>query len=116
MKKEAVVFAIVFLIVIWISDALRLPYQDEIWLAAGIVAALVAYWFRPDYREGYIEFTAPITLLLLVGYIIVLKAPKLLLSQWNYPYVRLLLLLIYVSTCWLAIKRRQASRNQSRRT
>ena len=115
MKKEAVVFVIVFLVVIWISDILRLPYQDEIWLAAGIVAALLAYWFRPNYREGYIKFTAPIILLLVAGYLVVLKAPKLLLKE-DYPYVRLLLLLIYASTCWLAIKRRQASRNQSRRT
>ena len=39
MKREATAFAIIFVGIIWISDLFRIPYADEIWLAAGIVAA-----------------------------------------------------------------------------
>jgi hypothetical protein len=108
MKKEAVVFALIFVGMTWVIEALHLPYADEIWLISGIVAAFVLYWIRPNSEEGYLRSNGAILLVVFVAYIIVIKAPKLFLGIMNYRLAQLLCLLIYLSCCWFIVKKEAA--------
>jgi hypothetical protein len=107
MKKEVAVFAFIFVGMGWIIENFNLPYADEGWLLSSVVAALVAYWFRPNLEQGYLKFTGPILLVFLAGYLIVLKAPKLLSRLMNHRLAGLLCLAFYVSCCWIVIKQRE---------
>src|ERR1044072_2536267 len=73
MKKEAVVFAFIFVGMSWVIDALHLPYGDEIWLISGIVAAFVLCLVRPNSKEAYLRCIGPIILVVFAAYIIVIK-------------------------------------------
>jgi hypothetical protein len=110
MKKEAVVFALIFVSMSWVIDALHLPYADEIWLIAGVVAGFVLCLIRPNSEEGYLRCVSPIILVVFGAYIIVIKAPKLLLGIMNYRLAQLLCLLIYLSASWF-FARREAVRS-----
>jgi len=107
MKKEAVVFAFIFVGMSWVIDALHLPYGDEIWLISGIVAAFVLCLVRPNSEEAYLRCIGPIILVVFAAYIIVIKAPKLFLGVMNYRLAQLLCLLIYLSCSWFIARKRR---------
>ena len=107
MKKEAAVFAIIFVGLTWVIEELHLPYPDEVWLISGIVAALVVYLVRPIRDEGFLKFTGPILLLVLGGYLVVAKLPRLLSGLMSYRLAALLCLAFYGGCCWIIIKKKK---------
>jgi len=111
MKKEVAVFAFIFVGITWIIEELHLPHADEVWLISGIVAAVVIYWIRPAQDEGFLKFMGPLVLLVLGGYLIVAKAPKLLSGVINYRLMGLLCLAFYVCCFWIIIAKREKLKN-----
>ncbi len=88
-----------------VLQILEPPRGDEVWLLLGLIAVHISYWLRSDSNEGYWKFTLPILVLVIGGYILALKTPKILSGVMPSGLAQLVCLAIYASVGWLIVKK-----------
>lgn len=89
-----------------VLQILGTPRPDEVWLLLGLIAVHIAYWLRSDSNESYWKFAAPILVLIIGGYIVALKTPKILSGMMPYGVAQLVCLAIYGFGGWLIVSKR----------
>ena len=105
MNKHTAILGTVLVIVSALPRMLDISYGDEVWLLLGLIAVQIAYLVRADSRQGYLSYTLPLVLLILGGYLIALKTPRLLAERMNYTIAQLLCLAFYAIGGWFLLRR-----------